>query len=179
MYPPHSQPSFVPNFQTISSQFGTQQTIVSNENSSHSQTSIFDTTNIIDLNDDVNKAENVRKGIIQWTWSEDKLLISAWINVPTCPITDTGEAYWDQIRQYCETSEPGVIKRGAIAMKKRWQRIKEGVNRYGACFEEVQQSDRSGSELTDKIEAAHDLPKIKYKKKSNFEMHWFELHGMV
>ena len=159
-------------------QTGVQQNPISNENSPHSQASAFDATNTIDLNDDVIEVENMRDSITQWKWSEDKLLISAWLNVSTDPIIGAdqkGEAFWDRIRQYCEESNPGLIKRGAIAIKKRWQRINEGAQKYGSCYEQAERRVGSGSNLDNIIEPAHDLHKAKYKKKSNFELHWNEL----
>ena len=117
----NSQFPFVQNFQNIHPQFGTQQNPVINENPPHSQGSGFDANNIVDLNDDVIEVENMREGITQWKWSEDKLLISAWLNVSTDPITGAdqkSEAFWDRIRKYCEESNPGLIKRGVIAIKK-------------------------------------------------------------
>ena len=100
------------------------------------------------------------------------------MNVSTDPIIGAdqkGEAFWDRIRQYCEESNPGLIKRGAIAIKKRWQRINEGAQKYGSCYEQAERRVGSGSNLDNIIEAAHDLHKAKYKKKSNFELHWNEL----
>ncbi|KAL9691644.1 hypothetical protein QQ045_012069 [Rhodiola kirilowii] len=69
------------------------------------------------------------------------------------------ETCWERIHQYCEESIPGLIKRGGIAMKKRWQRINEGAQRYGSCYDKAER--RIGS--------------AKYKKKSNFDKHWNEL----
>ena len=100
------------------------------------------------------------------------------MNVSTDPITGTdqkSDTFWDRIRQYCEKSNPGLIKRGVIAIKKRWQRINEGAQKYGSCYEQAERRVGSGSNLDNIIEAAHDLHKTKYKKKSNFEVHWNEL----
>ena len=52
---------------------------------------------------------------------EDKLLISAWLNVSTDPIIGADkkcEAFLDRIHQYYEESDPGLIKRAVTAMKK-------------------------------------------------------------
>ena len=72
--------------------------------------------------------------------TEDKLLISSWLNVSIDPLIGTdqkGEAIWDRIQNYCEESNLGLIKREVIAIKKRWQQINEGAQRYGACYEEA------------------------------------------
>lgn len=159
-------------------QFGVQQNTVTNENSPHSQASTFDANNIIDLNDDVVEVKNKRDVIIQWKWSEDKLLISGWLNVSIDPITGAdqkSETIWDRIHQYCEGDNPGLIKREAIAIKKRWQQINEGAQKYGACYEKAERLVGSGSNRANITEVAHDLHKTRYNKKSNFEFHWNEL----
>ncbi|XP_074356477.1 glutathione S-transferase T3-like [Apium graveolens] len=121
---------------------GNQQTATNNQNSPYSQNSFFDTTNIIYLNDDVNELDDPRGGATQWTWTEDKLLISAWLNVSIDPLI-------------------GADKKGA--------------QQYGACYEEVVRKIGSGTNLENKIAAAHDFHKNKYNKKSNFEKHWNDL----
>ncbi|XP_074337691.1 uncharacterized protein LOC141674890 [Apium graveolens] len=151
---------------------------MNNQNSPHSQVSAFDGTNIIDLNDEHDEFENSREIIGQWKWSEDKLLISAWLNVSIDPLVGTdqkADAFWDRIRQYCEESNPGLIKRGVQAIKKRWQRINEGAQRYGSCYDQAERKIGSGSNVDNIIELAHELHKARYKKKSNFDKHWSEL----
>ena len=85
------------------------------------------------------------------------------------------DAFWDRIRQYCEEDNPGVIKRGVMAMKKRWQRINEGAQKFGSCHDEAQRIVESGSNLDYISEKAHTLHLKYYKKKSNFDNHWCEL----
>nr|XP_017245770.1 PREDICTED: glutathione S-transferase T3-like [Daucus carota subsp. sativus] len=148
------------------------------QNSPHSQVPAFSNANIFDLNDDFEESEDVREITGQWKWVEDKLLISAWLNVSIDPLVGTDqktEAFWDRIHHYCEEDNPGIIKRGVVAMKKRWQRINEGAQKFGACYEEAQKTIGSGSNLDDINERAHILHSAKYKKKSNFDRHWFEL----
>ncbi|XP_074337428.1 glutathione S-transferase T3-like [Apium graveolens] len=140
--------------------------------------SAFGGTNTIDLNDDCHEVEDIREAIGQWKWDEDKLLISAWLNVSTDPMIGTdqkGEIFWERIREYCEESIPGLIKRGGIAIKKRWQRINEGAQRYGACYDQAERRVGSGSNLDNITRLAHELHIAKYKKKSNFDKHWNEL----
>ncbi|KAL9664719.1 hypothetical protein QQ045_020125 [Rhodiola kirilowii] len=169
---------FVPNFQSLPSRFGTQQTPTNYPNSPQSQIPTFGGTNIIDLNDDHEEHEDTREVHGQWTWSEDHLLISAWLNVSTDPMIGTdqkGETFWERIHQYCEESIPGLIKRGVIAMKRRWQRINEGAQRYGSCYDQAERRIGSGTNMDNIIQLAHELHVAKYKKKSNFDKHWNEL----
>ncbi|XP_074335988.1 glutathione S-transferase T3-like [Apium graveolens] len=124
------------------------------------------------------ETEEVRETIGQWKWVEDKLLISAWLNVSIDPLVGTdqkADAFWDRIRQYCEKYNPGVIKRGVMAMKKRWQRINEGAQKFGSCHDEALRRVGSGSNLDNIIEEANALHLKYYKKKSNFDNHWREL----
>ena len=82
----------------------------------------FGNTNFVDLNDDYEKTEDVRENTGHWTWVEDKLLISAWLNVSIDPLIGTDqktEAFWDRIKKYCEEDNPGFIKRGVVAMRKK------------------------------------------------------------
>ncbi|XP_074360432.1 glutathione S-transferase T2-like [Apium graveolens] len=167
----------VQNFQTTP-QFETQQTPTNNQNSPQSEFSGFDDTNTIDLNNNCDDLDDARDRIGQWKWIEDKLLISAWLNESVDPIIGAdqkGETFWERIRQYCEESNPGLIKRGIIAIKKRWHRINEGAQRYGSCYEQAERRIGSGSNLDNIVELAHELHKAKYKKKSNYDMHWNEL----
>ena len=138
----------------------------------------FGHENIIDLNDDCEETEDFRVITGQWRWVEDKLLISAWLNVSIDPLISTdkkAEAFWERIHQYCEEDNPGVIKRGVVAMKKRWQRINEGAQKFGSCYDEAQRKIGSGSNMDNIIEKAHQDHLTNYKKKSNFELHWREL----
>ncbi|KAL8120765.1 hypothetical protein AgCh_017808 [Apium graveolens] len=57
----------------------------------------------------------------------------------------------------------------------RWQRINEGAQKFGACYDEAQRKIGSSSNLDNIIEKAHQDHLINYKKKSNFELHWCEL----
>ncbi|KAL8134882.1 hypothetical protein AgCh_009768 [Apium graveolens] len=105
---------------------------------------------------------------------------STWLNVSIDPLVGTdqkADAFWERIQQYCVDENPGVIKRGVVAIRKRWQRINEGAQKYGACFEKAQKQVGSGSNLSNIIDAAHSLHTTTYRKKSNFEPHYFQLHG--
>ncbi|XP_074376744.1 glutathione S-transferase T2-like [Apium graveolens] len=116
------------------------------------QVPAFSHENIIDLNDDCEKTEEVREIIGQWKWVEDKFLISAWLNVSI----DT------------------LIER-SYGNEKRWQRINEGTQKFGSCHDEAERRVGSGSNLDNIIEEANALHLKYYKKKSNFDNHWREL----
>ncbi|XP_074353245.1 glutathione S-transferase T2-like [Apium graveolens] len=87
------------------------------------------------------------------------------------------DAFWDRIQQYCVEENPGVIKKGVVAIRKGWQRINEGAQKYGVCFKKAQKLVGSGSNMSNIIETAHSLHTTTYKKKSNFKPHYFQLHG--
>ncbi|KAL8088180.1 hypothetical protein AgCh_038095 [Apium graveolens] len=90
-------------------------------NSLEAQVSAFGSENIIDLNDNYEETEDLREITGLWKWVEDKLLISAWLNVSIDPLVSTDQkddVFWERIHQYYEDDNPGVIKRGVVAMKK-------------------------------------------------------------
>ncbi|XP_017221312.2 glutathione S-transferase T3-like [Daucus carota subsp. sativus] len=153
------------NFSTSLPQFGNDPTPINVQESPLSQFSTFNSREVIDLNDNSVEVEDIRENSVQWKWEEDKLLISAWLNVSIDPLTGTdqkGETFWERIRQYCEESDHGLIKRGVVAIRERWQRINEGAQKYGACFEKEQKLIGSGSNMNDIIEKAHILHKDTY-----------------
>ena len=85
MYPfPHVQ-----NFTTSHPQFGNDQTPINVQDSQHSQFSGFNSREVIDLNDNSVEVEDIRESGVQWKWEEDKLLISAWLNVSIDPLIGT------------------------------------------------------------------------------------------
>lgn len=73
---------------------------------------------------------------------------------PLISTDQKGEIFLEQIHQYCEESEPGLIKRGVVAIRKRWQRINEGAQKYGTCFEKAQKIVRSGSNMDNNRESS-------------------------
>ncbi|XP_063948241.1 glutathione S-transferase T3-like [Daucus carota subsp. sativus] len=177
MYPfPYGQ-----NFSTSIPQYGNDPTPTNVQESPLSQFSTFDSRDVIDLNEnniEVEEIQDIRDNNVQWKWEEDKLLISAWLNVSIDPLVGTdqkGDTFWERIHQYCEESDPGLIIRGTVAIRKRWQRINERAQKYGACFEKAQKIVGSGSNMDDIIEKAHLLHKTHYGKKCNFDKHWSEL----
>ena len=101
----------------------------------------FGHQSIIDLNEDCEGTDDLLKITGQSRWVKDKLLISAWLNVSINQLIGTNQkadAFWTRIHQYCEEDNPGVIKRRVLTMKKRWQRINEGAQRFGACYDEAE-----------------------------------------
>ncbi|KAL9678731.1 hypothetical protein QQ045_016581 [Rhodiola kirilowii] len=170
---PQNAPYQFPFTPNPNSQIETLQSHSSMQNSPPSQIPVFNNTN-----EDFEEIEDVRENTGQWKWVEDKLLISGWLNVSIDPLIGTdqkADAFWDRVLQYCEEDNPGVIKRGVVAMRKRWQRINEGSQKFGSCYEEAQRTIGSGSNLDDINERAHTLHFAKYNKKCNFDKHWFEL----
>ncbi|XP_074336575.1 glutathione S-transferase T2-like [Apium graveolens] len=60
-------------------------------------------------------------------------------------------------------------------MRKRWQRINEGAQKFGVCYDDTRRNSGSGSNLDNINEKARETHLKRYKKKSNFEPHYFEL----
>ncbi|XP_074375196.1 glutathione S-transferase T3-like [Apium graveolens] len=60
-------------------------------------------------------------------------------------------------------------------MKKWWSRINEGALKFRACYEKAVNLVGSGSNLVTISDQAHAYHLNIYKKKSNFDKHWFEL----
>ncbi|XP_074355717.1 glutathione S-transferase T3-like [Apium graveolens] len=131
--------------------------IEKNENSLEAQVSAFGSENIIDLNDNYEETEDLREITGLWKWVEDKLLISAWLNVSIDPLVSTDQK-----------------DDRSCGNEKRWQRINDGAQKFGAYYDKVQRKIGSGSNLDKIIEKSHQDHLTNYKKKSNFELHWCE-----
>ena len=69
--------------------------------SQYSQFSSHDGLDAIDLNNE--EIEYGGQDCGHWQWEEDKLLISAWLNVSMDPVVGTdkkGDAFWKRIHEY-------------------------------------------------------------------------------
>ena len=81
-----------------------------------------------------------RKERKKWTPTEDKMLISSWLNTSKDPVVGNEQkagAFWKRIAAYYAAS-PSVEsseKREAIQCKQRWQKINDLVSNFCRCFE--------------------------------------------
>ncbi|XP_074383579.1 glutathione S-transferase T2-like [Apium graveolens] len=62
-----------------------------------------------------------------------------------------------------------------MTIKKRWQRINEGAQKFGAAYDQAQRTAGSGTNMDNLVEKARDYHLTNFKKKSNFELHWREI----
>ncbi|XP_015945757.3 glutathione S-transferase T3-like [Arachis duranensis] len=126
----------------------------------------------IDLNED--DIENHRQDSIQhWQREDDKMLISAWLNISTDPIVGTdqkGETFWSRIHSYCVEFNSN-IKMGVVACKKRWYKINKAVAQFAGCYDQASRNIRSGSNADDIKELAYKLYSTHYGQKFTFKRH--------
>ncbi|XP_074352315.1 glutathione S-transferase T2-like [Apium graveolens] len=62
-------------------------------------------------------------------------------------------------------------------MKKGGNRINDGAQKFGACYEKAMKLVGSGSNLKTISDKTHELHLTRCSKKSNFDRHWFELRS--
>ena len=132
----------------------------------------------INLDDD-DQVKDDEQDNSHWRWEEDKLVISAWLNVSKDSVVITNQkddAFWSRSCQYYKENNSGLIKRRTIKMKKRWHRINVGAQGFDGCYDQASQRIGSGSNNDNTMELAHQLYQTRYqKKKRNFVQHWLEL----
>ncbi|XP_074370369.1 glutathione S-transferase T2-like [Apium graveolens] len=61
-----------------------------------------------------------------------------------------------------------------MEIKKRWQRINEGAQKFGAAYDETRRTAGIGTNMDNLIEKARDYHLNNFKRKFNFEIHWRE-----
>ena len=91
IYLKFSKVSFPIHPPTPFSEIGNNQAPTNVEESPLSQFSIINSRDVIDLNDNFIKPEDIRESDVQWKWEEDKLLIIAWLNVLIDPLIGTDQ----------------------------------------------------------------------------------------
>ena len=178
---PFSEPC---SFQTLlnSQQPNTSFSFVSREPSievSASDASVFG----IGWPDDANEECHIvsdRKERWKWSPTEDKVLISAWLNTSKDPVVRNEQkaiAFWKQIAAYFGSSPQlaGLQKREPSCCKSRWRKINEGVCKFVGSYEVATKQKSSGQSEDDVLKMAHAIFFNDYKSKFTLEHAWLEL----
>ncbi|MED6163568.1 hypothetical protein PIB30_081259 [Stylosanthes scabra] len=91
------------------------QTLIhSSPNSQHSDFANPRGLDFIDLNDDEIGNQRQRSTPL-WQWEEDRMLISAWLNISTDHVVGTDQksnTFWNRINNYCEEHNPTMKRNG-------------------------------------------------------------------
>ncbi|XP_051149240.1 glutathione S-transferase T3-like [Andrographis paniculata] len=152
--PPNFYP---PNFQAFGSSSSPQFMMQANEAVGTPQ----HCTPINLADDDVphnSKNKDTRK---VWSWNEDELLISAWLNTSKDAVTNTDQpssAFWKRIATYYMENKPeSATSRGVTQCKNRWSKICKSVQKFVGCYEEANRNMRSGQSSTDVLNAAKKI----------------------
>ncbi|KAG2549313.1 hypothetical protein PVAP13_9KG289413, partial [Panicum virgatum] len=104
---------------------------------------------------------------------EDCLLVSAWLNVGIDPIQGVDQSqgtYWGRIYDYFHADRTFESTRTTISLMNRWSGIQHDVNLFCGCVTRIQDRNRSGSRVDDKIAEACALFKSEDRKNRKFTL---------
>ncbi|KAG2598248.1 hypothetical protein PVAP13_5KG475800 [Panicum virgatum] len=104
---------------------------------------------------------------------EDCLLVSAWLNVGMDPIQGVDQSqgtYWGRIYDYFHANKTFESTRTTISLMNRWSGIQHDVNLFCGCVTWIQDRNRSGSRVDDKIAEACALFKSEDRKNRKFTL---------
>jgi hypothetical protein len=85
---------------------------------------------------------------------EDKLLVSAWLNVSQDPIHGVDQSYstyWGRIHQYFHTNKNFDSDHSQVSLMNRWSSIQHDVNVFCVCVSRIEASNESGAFIDDKV----------------------------
>ncbi|CAL5006809.1 unnamed protein product [Urochloa decumbens] len=108
-----------------------------------------------------------------FTDEEDKLLVSAWLNVGMDPIQGVDQpqtTFWARIHDYFHSNKSFRSERTQSSLMSRWSGIQHDVNTFCSCLTRIQDRNQSGHSVDDKIAAACALFKSEDKKHRNFAL---------
>ncbi|CAO2211497.1 unnamed protein product [Urochloa humidicola] len=108
-----------------------------------------------------------------FTDEEDRLLVSAWLNVGMDPIQGVDQpqsSFWARIHEYYHSNKSFQSDRTQISLMSRWSGIQHDVNIFCSCVTRIQDRNQSGCSVDDKIAAACALFKEEDKKHRNFAL---------
>lgn len=121
-----------------------------------------------------------RKERRKWSPTEDKVLISAWLNTSKDPIVSNDQkamAFWKRIATYFGASSQvaGLQKRDSTGCKSRWGKLNESVCKFVGCYDAATKQKSSGQSEDDVLKLAHQIFFNDYKSKFTLEHAWLEM----
>lgn len=103
---------------------------------------------------------------------EDKLLVSAWLNVSMDPISGTNQSrgtFWKRVVQYYNSNKDFSSERSQSSISHRWGAILESVNKFCGCLSHIEDRRQSGVTFQDKLVQAMALFKARDKDNKSFQ----------
>ncbi|CAN6203723.1 unnamed protein product [Urochloa humidicola] len=104
---------------------------------------------------------------------EDRLLVSAWLNVGMDPVQGVDQpqtSFWSRIYDYFHANKSFESDRTQGSLMNRWSTIQHDVNIFCSCVTRIQHRNQSGCSVDDKIASACALFKAEDKKGRNFAL---------
>ncbi|CAL4999539.1 unnamed protein product [Urochloa decumbens] len=108
-----------------------------------------------------------------FTDEEDKLFVSAWLNVGMDPIQGVDQpqsSFWARIHEYYHSNKSFQSDRTQGSLMSRWSGIQHDVNIFCSCVTRIQDRNQSGCSVDDKIAAACAMFRQEDKKHRNWRI---------
>ncbi|XP_015692042.1 uncharacterized protein LOC102714179 [Oryza brachyantha] len=123
-------------------------------------------------NDDVPGAsKGSQKRTKNFRDEEDRLLVSAWLNISMDPIKGSDQplgTYWRRIHHYFHANKTFESDRTHGSLMNRWGVIQHDVNLFCGCLSKIEARNQSGCSVDDKIASACAMFKAEDSKNKNF-----------
>ncbi|KAG5557077.1 hypothetical protein RHGRI_007363 [Rhododendron griersonianum] len=82
-----------------------------------------------------------------FTMEEDKLLVSAWLNISMDKIQGKDQkktAFWLRVKDYFDEHKRSVYNRTSVSLSNRWSTIQQCTNKFCSCYAKVDLLNQSG-----------------------------------
>ncbi|KAL0689983.1 hypothetical protein Bca4012_089661 [Brassica carinata] len=150
---------------------------------SASDASVFGTGWPDDANEECHIVSD-RKERRKWSPTEDKVLISAWLNTSKDPVVGNEQkaiVFWKRIAAYFGSSPQlaALQKREPSHCKQRWEKINEGVCKFIGCYDAATKQKSSGQSENDVLKMAHEIFFNDYKSKFTLEHGYSTVEDMT
>ncbi|KAI8561263.1 hypothetical protein RHMOL_Rhmol04G0325000 [Rhododendron molle] len=110
----------------------------------------------------------------KFTIEEDKLLVSAYLNVSLDVVQGNGQklkTYWSRVWDYFHEHMP-LAQRNENSLMNRWSTIQLSVNKFCGCFAGIEAKSQSGKNEEDKVSEANKSYKDLHGGSFQFEHCW-------
>jgi hypothetical protein len=107
--------------------------------------------------DDAHAAGKEKKGQKN-NIEEDKLLVTAWLNVSQDAIQGADQAkstYWSRVHQYFHANKAFDSDSSQVSIMNRWYSIQHDVNVFASCFAKIEDRNQSRCSIDDKVCQMH------------------------
>jgi hypothetical protein len=111
-------------------------------------------SNELPTQDDLHDAAKEKKRSKNFNIDEDKLQVSAWLNVSQDPIQGVNQAhntYWGRIHQYFHAKKFFDSDRSQVSLMNRWCDIQHDVNVFCGCLSRIEARNQSDASVDDKV----------------------------